>query len=99
MKQDTAIREGGIVATTCTPGPWLIGANIYHVVDCKGYTIADVARAKDAPIIRVAPDMLAALKACLPILKSLDSSKEDDDEDLPLITQIEITIAKAEGRG
>lgn len=49
-------------------------------------------------LVAAAPDLLAACEAVLPIIESLDSAKEEGDDDEPLAAQLRAAIAKAKGK-
>ncbi len=50
-----------------------------------------------AQLLKERDDLLASLEECFPILLDLDSQREDDDEEMPLIARARAAIAKAKG--
>ena len=51
----------------------------------------------DAVLIAAAPALLAACIEALPIMESLDISREYGDEEMPIITRLHAAIAQAKG--
>lgn len=97
-----------------TPGPWwhdddgfvradvgTSGDFVYSAPVADPHATKDIdpdEREANAHLIAAAPDLLAACEAVLPIIESLDSAKEEGDDDEPLAAQLRAAIAKAKGK-
>ena len=86
-----------------SPGPWSEdpeGEVAYTVEDAEGVPICDVYREThgeaNARLIASAPELLAALKSCVPFVEHV-AAQSGGDGSLTL-AQIRAAIAKAEGR-
>lgn len=60
--------------------------------------LAGVSGKKLRSLLQERAELLEALEEALPVLESLDISREEGDEEVPLLARVRAAIAKARGK-
>lgn len=91
-----------------TPGPWRIHGDLYIEADDnlilarveKFMSINGHATQKaNQRLIAAAPDLLAALKECVIVMRRMDPAQEMVTDDSPLMKLARLAIERATGEG